>query len=337
MLKFYILVSRSLEKVRRHLDYIPKEKIVYVINTLDKKFEKECSQLLQLKGIEYYITKSDGTPAQGKNELLKIFEKSSNDYCVQVDGDDYLTPYGVDLYQRVAQLPSPPDAICLQDQISLVRDLDTDEVSKFPFFKKKTKDYDKFRNDLKEVDFSDQECDKIIKAHKEFFVLNYKYVNPTESHCRVVFFSKKAAAIKFPTGLLIGEDTLHFMLLKNEAFKGNLNLVFNSEKPCTYLYDQTDGEGTVFQEIMSKNWQWMEDYAARVKDYEAKGLLRENQVLERLILSYDTCELDDLGVAELASFKANNNIRILAPSNACDETLHRLYRAEITIDLKKSK
>ena len=75
MLKFYILVSRSLEKVRRHLDYIPKDKIIYVINTLDKKFEKECSQLLQLKGIEYYITKSDGTPAQGKNELLKIFEK----------------------------------------------------------------------------------------------------------------------------------------------------------------------------------------------------------------------------------------------------------------------
>ena len=336
MLKFYILVSRSLEKVRRHLDYIPKDKIIYVINTLDKKFEKECSQLLQLKGIEYHITKSDGTPAQGKNELLKIFEKSPHDYCVQVDGDDYLTPYGVDLYQRVAQLPSPPDAICLRDQISLLKDLKTGEVKLQSFFKKTTYDYTQMKIDLLEASFTSKESDQIIATHKEFFKLNHAYVHPSESHCRVVFLSKKAAAIKFPTGLKVGEDTLHLLLLKNEAHKGNLKLVFNSEKPCSYLYDQSDGEGTVFQEILNRNWKWMIEYNTQVKEYAAKGIARKDQEIERLQLSYDTCELNDLGASELASFEANKNIRILAPANACDETLHRLYRAEITIGMKNT-
>lgn len=336
MLKFYILVSRSLEKVRRHLDYIPKDKIIYVINTLDKKFEKECSQLLHLKGIEYHITKSDGTPAQGKNELLKIFEKSPYDYCVQVDGDDYLTPYGVDLYQRVAQLPSPPDAICLRDQLSLVKSLKSDKVELQHFFKKKDFDYPQMKIDLMEASFSSKESDQIIATHKEFFKLNHSYVHHNESHCRVVFLSKKAASIKFPTGLKVGEDTLQFLLLKNEAHKGNLKIVFNTEMPCSYLYDQSDGEGTVFQEILSRNWKWMIEYNSRIKDYASKGLARKDQELERLQISYDTCELNDLGASQLASFQANQNIKILAPANACDETLHRLYRTEITIGLKNT-
>ena len=57
-----------------------------------------------------------------KNELLKIFEKSDNDYCVQVDGDDFLTPYGVDLYEQIAQSSGAPDAICLRNQIAEILD-----------------------------------------------------------------------------------------------------------------------------------------------------------------------------------------------------------------------
>ena len=43
MLKFYILVSRNLKKVRRHLKYLDKNEVVFVINTLDKQFEKAKS------------------------------------------------------------------------------------------------------------------------------------------------------------------------------------------------------------------------------------------------------------------------------------------------------
>jgi hypothetical protein len=80
----------------------------------------------------------------------------------------------------------------------------------------------------------------------------------------------------------------------------------------------------------------MIEYNAQVKEYAAKGIARKDQEIERLQLSYDTCELNDLGASELASFEANKNIRILAPANACEETLHRLYRTEITIGMKNT-
>lgn len=344
MLKFYILVSRNLEKVRRHWKHIPKDKLVFIINTLDKEFEKQCSQLLHIKEIEYHITESNGTPAKGKNELLKIFEKSDNDYCVQVDGDDFLTPYGVDLYEQIAQSGAAPDAICLRNQIAEILDVKQTTEREEPvtfqtlFFKKRNLDYSKVKEDfVKIAGYSEDEAQDIADSHKTYYTNAYKYVDPEEAHCRVVFFSKKAAAIKFPEHLIIGEDTLQYFLLKNEAIKGNIVMKSNDERPPTYVYDQTDGKNTIFQEMMvNKNWKWMQDFNKDVEEYKEKGLLHEEE-LPKLEISYEnSCELDCLGYGILATFKANQNTIVNAPANATHDTVLKLYKSEISIALKNN-
>jgi hypothetical protein len=342
MLKFYILVSRNMEKVRRHWKYIPKDKLVFVINTLDKEFEKECSQLLHLKKIKYYITESNGTPAKGKNSLLEVFENSNDKYCVQVDGDDFLTPFGVDLYQQVAKSSNPPDVICLRNQIAEILDVKKTKDKGKPetfcnsLFKKKNLDFATLKNQLLQSNFSEEDASIMIEYHKEYYSKGYKYVDPEEAHCRVVFFSKKAAATKFPENMLIGEDTLQYFLLKHEAYLGNLRMVSNDERPATYIYDQTDGKNTVFQEMYyRKNWQWMGDFNKNVREYERQGILHEEE-LPKLTIDYSSAELDDLGYSGLADFQANENTIVSAPANATQETLAKLYKGEITIALKNS-
>ena len=342
MLKFYVLVSRSLEKVKRHLKVIPNDKIIYVINTLDKKFEKECSDLLKEKDIEYYITESNGTPARGKNELLRIFESSENKYCVQIDGDDYLTPYGVWLYETLAACPHPPDAVCLTDQIAVRVDKKASDkegkivTQKVPLFSIQEQDYSIYKETLTKEGFTEEKVEDTVSTIKQFYENAYKYVQPTDSHCRVVFFSKKAAAIKFPEHLLIGEDTLQFFLLKHEAFKGNLSLIVNPEKPTTYVYDQTDGQGTVYKKLVERDWTWMKDFNAEVEKYKSKRLLHEDS-LPRLTLRYSkNAYIDDFGFAGLATYKYNENVQILAPANCCKNTLEDLYKGNITIAMKNS-
>ena len=58
------------------------------------------------EGIEHYVTESDGTPATGKNSVLRLFLESDNEYMVQVDGDDMITPYvAISTAQRHIQIP----------------------------------------------------------------------------------------------------------------------------------------------------------------------------------------------------------------------------------------
>ena len=50
-----------------------------VINTKDEEFERDAIHFCEEHGIVYHIKESNGTPAKGKNESLKIFEASDND------------------------------------------------------------------------------------------------------------------------------------------------------------------------------------------------------------------------------------------------------------------
>ena len=342
MLKFYILVSRNMQKVARHLKYLGKDEVVFVINTQDKDFENECSAFLQLKNIEYHITKSNGTPARGKNSLLEIFEKSDHDYCVQVDGDDFLTPHGIDLYKRVAMSKNPPDSICLRNQIAEILDSKKTVEQEKPvtykahFFKRTNPNYEEIETQLINIlEISEEEAAQVVQDHREYYADGYKYVDPEEAHCRVVFFSKKAAKFRFPEEFLIGEDTLHYYILKNEHFRGNLRMVSNDERPATYIYDQTDGQNTVFTEIFhNKNWRWMRTFNKKVAEFKKAGILHARE-LPKLKIPYTTCILDDLGMAGLADFTTEDTT-IQAPANASQKTLEKIYLGSITIGCKNS-
>lgn len=341
MLKFYILVSRNIAKVQRHLKYLDKSEVVFVINTLDKEFEKECSQLLHLKRISYHITESNGTPAKGKNSLLEIFKNSDNDYCVQVDGDDCLTPHGINLYKQIASSKNPPDAICLRNQMAEVLDYSKSVeegkalIKKLLFFKKKDIDFEQLSLFLQEMSqFTKEEADTIIPYHKQYYKYAHKYVDPEEAHCRVVFFSKKAANYKFPENFLIAEDTLHYLLLKNAHFSGEIKMVSNDERPVTYIYDQTDGDNTVFTEIINKNWEWMNDFNKEVQKFKKQGILHEKQV-PQLKVRYKSCVLDDLDMSGLAEYEVENK-HIKAPANADYETLKGIHLGSINIAMKNN-
>ena len=73
-LRFYVLCCRNLKALKRHQRTIPLDQMTIVINTLDEEFEAEASQYCANEGIDYVITESNGTPAQGKNSVMDLFQ-----------------------------------------------------------------------------------------------------------------------------------------------------------------------------------------------------------------------------------------------------------------------
>ena len=82
-LKYYALCSRNLYLTKRHLAKIPKEDLVIVLNSLNEQYLSEAESWCIENSVEYYITKSDGTPATGKNSVFDLFLKSDNDYLLE--------------------------------------------------------------------------------------------------------------------------------------------------------------------------------------------------------------------------------------------------------------
>lgn len=74
-------------------------KLTVFINTLNEPFKDGAVSLCQHMNLDYVITESNGTPARGKNTMVKWFsENTDDDYYIFVDGDDTL---GKGFYKRV--------------------------------------------------------------------------------------------------------------------------------------------------------------------------------------------------------------------------------------------
>jgi len=290
-MKFYILTSSNLESLKRHNDKefsgIYKKDTVIVINSLNEEYVKEAKEYCESENLEYYITESNGTPAKGKNSVLDIFLASDNDYCVPIDGDDFLTEHGVWFYKHLATLKEPPDAVCLINQISL-RIVDDEVVWLNPF----TVDYDELLNLDYYTDFtsnvglSHEKSMYYQNLHRKFYSENRKYSERDEINCRVTWMSKKAAKFKFDEDVVIGEDTLQMLRLKHEALEGRLNFYSTDENPITYIYDERV-DGIVQQESESgKNYEWMDNYLNKLKEMEELGQLHEYTELPKLKIDY---------------------------------------------------
>lgn len=271
MFKFYILWSEFIDNLESVTSNLPHDKTVVIINTLDDEQRDSGVNFCKEHSIEHYVTESDGTPATGKNSLLEKFLESDNQYMVAIDGDDFLTPYGVNLYQRLARHKSPPDIVCLYRQLS-VRGCHPDVfrdrtpnlipyIPEFPFDKSNvTLEYtgliklftdpdDKYNRPL-------EVAEEWALNRLEFDSFMKKYSESNEFLCRLVFHSRKAAEMmKYTNELYVGEDAVQFFKLKKQALDGNIKMLRRSEKISqTYIYNQN--QHSIMRGMYKDDWGW---------------------------------------------------------------------------------
>ncbi len=347
-LKFYVLTSSSMEGLVRHIspDYsnIPTSDLVVVINTLDPEYVKTASKWCEDNEIEYHVTESNGTPARGKKTLLDIFENSDNDYMVHIDGDDYLTPHGVWVYENLANTDSPPDAVFLWRQKGLIRKWWEGEGYN-------VENSDPFCIDFEDLLYGDQshvndyreaareagrlmgDIEYHIKNSRDFWKFQYKYCEPLTQHCRLTFMSKKAAGIKFPEEVVVGEDTLHYFLLKHQQNQGNLKVLRNTEYPPTYIYDQTDVGTVVRESFGGQDTEWIVRFLNVANTYVESGIVHENYELDDLLIDYpagykpDLCGYEYSNVLfDILEPSTGEINKVEFPANATYDSVVREYK-----------
>lgn len=357
--KYYILTSSDLMCLKRHFheDFsnIAYRDAVVVINTQDDEYEAEAAAWCYKHGIEHWVTESNGTPARGKNELIKVFLESDNDYMVQIDSDDFLTPHGVWMYNQVSKMETPPDAICLKHQLSLVLDFEKAEqmfkngehVNNYGgkgapwleslYFTANWEEIKKYSiyPGLIDLGLDTKTAKKYAGYHQEFYRLQQLYCEDNESHCRVTWLSKKAVQEhRFPENLIVGEDTLFYFLLKNDAINGKLDVQCNDEFPPTYIYDQRT-PGTVHKEVGDgTNWSWMGTYNEEVRKMEEKGIVHQKDLpLLQVYYPWDykpnllglKKTSDPTFLFEMETENGTVEGKLHAPANATYESLEERY------------
>ena len=308
-MKVYILTSRDIERLGWIEQVIPQRETVVVINSLDPDYGAVASKWCEERGYEHHITESDGTPATGKNSVIKLFLESGEDYMVAVDGDDVLTRYGYKLYTAMAESGKAPDMVALyrQPQIkALPINVEwggfLDRVSDLRKMPQSLKDHykltypwDKSPNGDNHVGWQTTENLYIVfrqepynldgeKAlhwahHREQFNHHMIAFSEAEEYmCRMVFFSKEIAKeIDYDNSLMIGEDTYQFMILKLLHQSGKYNIARRKERSIpTYIAIASDDSVTLTEGLY--NYDWLEPLNDKIK--ELKALKPKTQILE---------------------------------------------------------
>lgn len=301
-LKFYALCSTNIKATKRHLRTIPKEDLHIVLNSLNTDYLADAEAYCQSENIDYTITSSDGTPSTGKNSVLEIFEASDNDYMVLIDGDDFITPHGVWTYHQLTQSDTCPDVVALEYQYGIYADRgytslsltnplvgcsdlnDHDQIRGYGcrcFFQPASYWEAALAGKLIRIIPGNQHSVDLNDVHRRWATYAWTYINNMESHCRVVFYSKKAAAFKFDTDLLIGEDTLQYFRLKHEHMEGRLVMKGLVDRYPTYVYD-TRINGISSSEERGPGWgnwlEWLEKLTIKYEEYDAAGMMHIQKI-----------------------------------------------------------
>ena len=294
-MKFYILTSRHIDFLKRHANTIPIKDQVVVINSLNNDYIDQASKYCQENSIEYHITESDGTPATGKNSVMKVFLESDNEYMVQVDGDDTISEYGHQFYNSVAESEDPPDLIILYNQFQRwtrvwrINDITGEKIPvrvirnqpwTRPHRSYKPEDSPEWLGDLEHLSLP--EAKKKVTLEKQYHArstfLDWAWRHGQGSpesqqrdiFQRMVFYSRKSAKlVNFPTEAIIGEDTLACVEMKEHFVKGNIKMVRNDEQinggdDWTYMYNE--GKGIVARRHELDGYEWYVDIMKYIDD-----------------------------------------------------------------------
>lgn len=304
MLKYYVLVSKSMNCLCRQFDSLKRQETVVVINTLDEEFKQQAVAWCTKNDIEFYITKSDGTAATGKNSVIDLFLESDNEYMVHVDGDDVITKFGRNLYRAISDQSYVPDCIALYKQVMVNR---YDIVQ--PLFDRQvdtnTVDIDAVMNHQNchfphAYEVGERQGSVLnnieLAHHINVYIERYKmtpekasrtshirllleqlyidYGDGNETFNRMVFLSRKAAAwLYYDNDYKVGEDTIAYYQMKKYALDGHFDMSVRSEKQgFTYLY-MSDYDGVISRNNMDGQsetqlqnyWDWLEPLLLRLK------------------------------------------------------------------------
>ena len=252
---FYVLSSHNLYSLARQFDTLPKDMTTVIINTLDSTFSEQAKSYCEENNIRHMITESDGTAATGKNSFLDIFDKDGVPYAVLVDGDDYLTRRGVRCYTELLNRDDAPDVLALSNALSIGFG-DTNSIamalneSRLNFNPKElTSKYGQFAevSDWKELGKGEMVVDLMLRngmhpsdleVHAfQSYIRDLEYGMGMDAIAtRITFMSRKVIPYKFKN-LVVGEDTLQYLELKDAHEKGELNMVVHDETKPTYMYD----------------------------------------------------------------------------------------------------
>lgn len=321
--KFYALVCRNMSAVRRHVETIPKEDLVIVINSMDHEFSAAAVAYCEAESIAYKVTVSDSGAATGKNSVFDTFLESDNDYAVMVDGDDFLTPHGVWTYKQLAQSESPPDAVALEYQYGLYRESGyglslasiKDRAARSPTFASsdptnpakihghgirvflKPKEWwDKsIQGDMVNKIPGNEHSYALSDVHQRWTTHCHKYISNWESHLRVVWYSRKVASeFRFDNNFRVGEDTLMLLELKHAHMNNQIVLKTLFERYPTYVYDTRIGgivynEKDVYGEVTSVDYGWylwLKKLTEKYDQLEAEGKMHEAAIPRIKIKAY---------------------------------------------------
>lgn len=266
-MKYYVLWSYNIDNLERQFSVLNAEDTVVVINTLHEDEKVKGIDWCKRNCVTYHVTESDGTPATGKNSVLKIFLESGDEYMVHIDGDDYLTPHGVMLYKELARHTDPPDMVVLYRQQGIdpegnicypfdKRDVITPRDLLIDFFMK-NKNYR-----LDQTTATTWADDRL-----EFDDWMHRKMECSEFMCRMVFHSRKVAELMYYNNVIeVGEDTLQFLQLKRLALKGSLKVMRRKERDNpTYMYDQSQKNKSFMRNKYAYNWSWCKPLLEELK------------------------------------------------------------------------
>lgn len=246
-MRFYVLTTRNLMLLKRHFVSIPVKESVVVINTLDENYQRQAVEYCKKIHIEYHVTKSNGTPGKGKNAVQDVFLASNDEYCVQIDGDDFVSPFGVDVYKDLAK-QDRCDGLMLLSTTAIAR---PDENSVYgqwpdaPRYEMNLKHWlEKYPMKEKEIERAlankDIWYDAIMRIKKHQLQWNYPPDSRKITQCpRFLFWSRKLCEhFRFDENLIVGEDTVVCWHLRDAAYRGLIRLVRANDIPLnTYIYD----------------------------------------------------------------------------------------------------
>ena len=249
---FYVLSSHNIYALRRQFSTLPRNNTTVIINTLNDTFREQAESYCKEQDLRYFITESDGTAATGKNSFLDQFDKDDVPHAVLIDGDDFLTRRGVKCYQRMMGNNDSPDAVVLFNQISIISE-DNLSVDRTQSLTRPNEDVSnmvgtKYTQGSVVVDWDilaqgDLVAENVpnikeeeVEVFKRYITLLQHSMGIDELSTRLVFMSRKVLQYRFKS-LVVGEDTLQYLEIKDAHDRGELKLVAHDEKHPTYMYD----------------------------------------------------------------------------------------------------